>query len=388
MKEEYKMRRKLLLILIFLNWAFLYAQTPKELYPSDFENCERLIFSEKSPENNEQFYCYNEFNNMQRFLRIIGLKDKAIIHNIRLNLDVDPDKVEYLKIGKDKIRFVISGIEGYEDFNVDLAMSSYKVLSKQTGAEFWADFKDVPFKTDFVNSNNTTFVIEPYGMKIGNNQKVGFTKKENGQYFFETDAQKYTILFTQLYSTSFIMLLQKSSSNNYPYGDEVQQFYKTFLSGYKDVPTLKGIKIESVGDYVTETDSRNNKIEYRPFNSFDLTQTPWAVSSKSENKIIYGRIETKKNKKFPLNRLAIVNGFVNAEKPYLYSQNARARKILIKTNSFSFEVELEDTGNLQLINLPDTVNDGKLALTILSCYEGTKYSDIVISGLYYFVPLE
>lgn len=381
------MKRNVLLVLL-LNCFLVYAQTPKELYPSDFIDCERLLFTEKAPDNNELFYCYNEYKNTQRYLRIIGLKDNIIVHNISLQLDVDPDKVEYLKIKKDNIRFVISGIEGFEDYNVDLIMNNYKVLNKKTKDEFWKDFKDVPFKSEFKNSNNTTLLIEPYYMNINNNREHGFFRQEKGQYFFETDVQKYTILFTQLYSTSFLILLQKSNSNIYPYSNDAQQFYKTFLSGYKDIPVLKGIEIKTVGDYVIETDSKNNKIEYKPYSSFDLTQTPWAVSSKSNNKIIYGKIKTTNNTKFPLNRLVIVNGFVNAEKPYLFSQNARAKKVLINTNSFSFEVELEDTGNMQIINLPDNINDGDISLKILSSYEGTKYTDIVISGIYFFVPLE
>lgn len=118
-----------------------------------------------------------------------------------------------------------------------------------------------------------------------------------------------------------------------------------------------------------------------------MTQTPWEISSKSDNKIINGKIKEYNSNMFPINRLVIVNGFVNAEKPYLFFQNARAKKILIKTKSFSFEAELEDTGNFQLIKLPNKINESDISIKILSSYEGTKYSDIVISGIYYFVPL-
>lgn len=381
------MKRLLFVFLIFFNWISLFSQTPKELYSSDFNDCERLIFSENNNENNEILYCYNELKNRKRYLRIIGLKEKVVTHNICLQLDVDPDKVEFLKIENNHIRFVISGIEGYEDYYVDLINNSYKILSKKTNDEFWTDYKDVPFGIEFMNSNNKIIVINPYSMKIGNNLYQGFFIKENGQYFFETENQKYTILFTQFNNTSFITLLKKSSSNTYPYSNDVEQFYKTFLSGYKDLPKLEGIEVRSLGDYIIETDSGKNKIEYKPYSSFDLTQTPWAISSKSDNKIIYGAIKKYNNKTFPINQLVIVNGFVNAEKPYLYFQNARAKKVLIKTTSFSFEVELEDTGNFQLIKLPTPINDGDISIKVLSSYEGSKYSDIVISGIYYYVPL-
>ena len=378
----------LLFFLIVFNWVSLSAQSPKELYPSILKDCERLIFSEQKLDNNELIYCYYEYKDKQRYLRIIGLTENVITHNIILKLDVDPDKVEYLKVDNNIIRFVISGIEGYEDYNVDLLMNSYEVLSKKTRDEFWTDFKGVPFGTEFKNSNNLTVIINPYSLKIGNVQQKGFFIKENGQYFFETDNLKYTILFTQFYNTSFIILLQKSVSNRYPYSNNVEQFFKTFLSGYKETPRLQGVEVKSVSDYVIETDSKNNKIEYKPDNFFDLTQTPWAVSLNSNNKILKGKIKNLNNTTFPVDKLLIVNGFVNTEKPYLYFQNARAKKILIKSSGFSFEVELEDTGNFQLIKLPDTIKDGDISIEILSSYEGTKYSDIVISGIYYFVPLE
>lgn len=384
-----KMKRHVIsIVLILFNSIAVFAQTPKELYPSDFKDCERLIFSETNKETNEIFYCYNEYKNKQRYLRIIGLKEKAVTRNICLQLDVDPDIAEYLKIGDDNIRFVISGIEGYEDYYVDLVKNSYKVLSRKTNDEFWADFKDVPFGKEFTNTNKKIIVIKPYSMEVDNNQQRGIFFKENGQYFFETDTQKYTVLFTQFYNTYFLTLLKKSASNKYKYSNDAEQFYKTFLYGYKETPALSGIEVKSPDDYVIETDSGNNKIEYKPNSFFDLSQTPWAISSKSDKKIINGRVKKYNNKIFPIKHLVIVNGFVNAEKPYLYSQNARAKKILIKTKSFSFEAELEDTGNFQLIKLPDTINDADISIRILSSYEGSRYSDIVISGIYYFVPLD
>lgn len=381
------MKRKWIIIVLLFSLKNIYALTPKELYPSDFKDCGRLIFSEKNKENTEIIYCYNEYSNNQRYLRLIGLEENVIIYNIRLQLDVDPDILEYLKIQKNNIRFVISGIEGYEDYNVDLIKKSYKVLNKKSNDEFWSSFKDVPFGTQFISSDNKTIIINPYSMKIDNYDQRGFFLKENGQCFFETDNQKYTILFTELYNTSFLTLLKKDSSEKYPYSNDAEAFYNTSLTGYNKKPILKGIELQSLSDYISEIDSKNNKIEYKPNDSIELTQTPWAISSKSDNKIINGKIKEYNSNMFPINRLVIVNGFVNAEKPYLFFQNARAKKILIKTKSFSFETELEDTGNFQLIKLPNKINESDISIKILSSYEGTKYSDIVISGIYYFVPL-
>ena len=60
--------------------------------------------------------------------------------------------------------------------------------------------------------------------------------------------------------------------------------------------------------------------------------------------------------------------------------------IRISYDNSSFDVELQDIGNFQVIHLPqsiDPVSNTNIKIEILSYYPGTKYSDIVISGIYY-----
>ena len=88
-------------------------------------------------------------------------------------------------------------------------------------------------------------------------------------------------------------------------------------------------------------------------------------------------------------RLIIVNGYVNFEKPYLYEQNSRVKKIEViykntKTNnSVTQKIELEDTPNPQYIFIPENIVADEITINIIDLYKGTKYKDVAISYLGY-----
>jgi hypothetical protein len=84
-------------------------------------------------------------------------------------------------------------------------------------------------------------------------------------------------------------------------------------------------------------------------------------------------------------------GFVSYEKPYLYEENSRPKKLNISvTNKFSFVVDLLDTPNFQTIEFPNTlsVND-VILIEILDVYHGTKYEDTCINNILYdTIPID
>ena len=88
-------------------------------------------------------------------------------------------------------------------------------------------------------------------------------------------------------------------------------------------------------------------------------------------------------------KLIIVNGYVNPEKPYLYEQNSRVKTIEVvykntKTNnSVTQKIELEDTPNPQYIFIPENITADEITINIKDSYKGTKYKDIAISYLGY-----
>jgi hypothetical protein len=74
-------------------------------------------------------------------------------------------------------------------------------------------------------------------------------------------------------------------------------------------------------------------------------------------------------------------GFVSYDKPYLYRQNSRPKKIKIKRDGGEPIInELKDTPNFQPLVLPNGYA-GDIILEILEVYEGTKYADTCVSAL-------
>ena len=327
--------KQTILFIILLNIQLLFAITPKELYSDSFQNCERMIFETNNQDNNERLFCYSEIINHKRYLRLIGLAfDNSITRTIQITLDVDPDSLEYIKISNRTLRFVIGGIEGYEDFLIDLKNNTYQINEIQTKKDFWKKYDKVPFYKEYSSNKNNSYVtLYPYTLKLNNISEQGFLDNKDGVYTFQTDTNKYVLCFTEIYNTMFLYLLTNTVSNQYPYSNTVEIYFKTSLNGYKTKPLLKGVDIIKVNDYIKEEDKKSGIIEYRPVKQFDTTVTPWAVKSDSNNKSIIVNINEVSNKNFPVKHLVFLNGFVNSEKSYLYKQNSRAKTIRIKTSS-------------------------------------------------------
>ena len=87
--------------------------------------------------------------------------------------------------------------------------------------------------------------------------------------------------------------------------------------------------------------------------------------------------------------LHISIGYVSFVNPELYHENSRPKRIrLAVNNTFSFDVDLEDTPNYQTITLPRPLKANEvLQLEILDVYPGTKYTDTCINDIMYdYVP--
>jgi hypothetical protein len=115
----------------------------------------------------------------------------------------------------------------------------------------------------------------------------------------------------------------------------------------------------------------------------------WAESISGQGigeKIVF---EVKKNRtNVSFNELYISIGFVSFEKPYLYKQNSRPKKIRISyEGEYAKIIELDDTPNLQRLGhiwwptYSDSSRGKDLWLEILEVYPGTRYQDTCINFL-------
>jgi hypothetical protein len=82
----------------------------------------------------------------------------------------------------------------------------------------------------------------------------------------------------------------------------------------------------------------------------------------------------------PSENLVVLNGFVDLDRKHLYRLNARMKRVRVTGAGFEFEYEFADYVHFAQIDFPAAVT--AVRLTVLEVYEGEKYEDLAISGLF------
>lgn len=166
-----------------------------------------------------------------------------------------------------------------------------------------------------------------------------------------------------LYSQELIFLYKN---------DDVKPFFWGTSNGkgrgFERINTLKNIETDS---FLSE-----GNIQYSPNNLSSFTlETPWV-----EGVLDYGIGQKIKLPKGNVRNIYINNGYVSFDKPHLYTDNSRIKKIRItdELNDISTIVELKDTPNPQIIQFDEGLIR-ELAIEILEVYEGLKYKDTCIN---------
>ena len=157
-----------------------------------------------------------------------------------------------------------------------------------------------------------------------------------------------------------------------------------YLYDKNDVPVFDGYKygfmkkefIMPLSGISASSCLTEGKTEYSSSDLTDKIGKPW-VEGKSGNGIgEYLSFEVLKHEE-----LYISIGFIDYNKPNLYEENSRPKKLKIYLDdSFYKVVTLEDTPDFQ--KLPVKIEkDGIMKIEIIEVYEGTKYQDTCINML-------
>ena len=139
----------------------------------------------------------------------------------------------------------------------------------------------------------------------------------------------------------------------------------------------------SFDSYEAESELIEGKTVYSAENLQTIEELPW-VSAKQNG--LHDKISIKCMPREDL-YLAFYNGFQSKNKPYLYKQNSRVKKIRItyKEINKSVEFELRDTQEKQLFDMKQLYfNEGEhatLEIEILSVYPGDKYTDLCLQAI-------
>ena len=91
--------------------------------------------------------------------------------------------------------------------------------------------------------------------------------------------------------------------------------------------------------------------------------------------------------------ILMMNGYISYDKPYLYEQNSRVKKIKVehkKSGEYIF-IDVLDTPHPQSLDI-STIPEGDIRVTIADVYPGTKYDDTCIHYIFccndYYEPYE
>lgn len=124
---------------------------------------------------------------------------------------------------------------------------------------------------------------------------------------------------------------------------------------------------------------REKKKDYTINNLSSLAiETPWVEGVSG-----YGLGEKFSVKRDDENYLLIINGFISFDKPYLYKQNGRVKKLKIIGKQTGTEIicEVLDTPHPQTIDISNIIEKEDIQVMLEDVYTGSKYEDTCIQYL-------
>ena len=160
-----------------------------------------------------------------------------------------------------------------------------------------------------------------------------------------------------------IIMFATTKSFEYPYsfifpmfGFEVHRSYVNCSSFLKEK-----IKVYSV----------DNLCKY-------IVDTPWVEDVKGDGIGEGFTIVNEGNKTYPY--ILLMNGYISYEKPYLYKQNNRVKRIKVTgiTSGKSKILEVKDTPHPQTIDISFITIPEDIRIEIADVYKGSKYEDTCI----------
>jgi hypothetical protein len=242
-----------------------------------------------------------------------------------------------------------------------------------------------------INIYGQDFLTESFYLEY---PMMSFSFKDNKITFWEAgtlkDAEKNFIGTYYLENVNHINYINIQWDNNQSekylilYNNNLCYLYKNdgymYFRGFRVTNAAPGEFCFTVNYDNVQIESSSflieHNIKYSTENLNDKIGICWAegVSGNGINETLYIKMNG-------ANSLHISTGFVSFNKPYLFKENSRPRKIELSVdNKYSIIINLDDTPNFQTIKLPEELKkDEILRMKILEVYPGTKYEDTCIN---------
>jgi len=233
----------------------------------------------------------------------------------------------------------------------------------------------------------TLFNIPKEEILINYSSEMNYS--EDGSFTFSQNAKLPIISFVSFDSFELV-----NNAGILNYKNALYLYFGNYIFFSSDL-TGKGTIISTYADFNSITTSsflteKDTVYDGKTFSYYNKNLIPWVENVPGEgigewievtldNKLDYYEVNN-------LDTILISNGYVNFDKPQLYSANNRVKKIQITCpeNGMDFEAELEDTAQFQAIKLPEPLPQKKkvtVRFTIKEVYKGTRWNDTCINRI-------
>lgn len=171
-----------------------------------------------------------------------------------------------------------------------------------------------------------------------------------------------------------LILAGKSEEDKYPI------LLATTTGFYKRYPCTETVISEQVRNYKDCSSYLIEKNKDYPVKNLNILAAdfPWVEGVPGDGIGEGFTIENSWGEIYPY--LLIMNGYISYEKPYLYKQNGRVKKIKIRglKSGKSEILDVLDTPHLQTVDISFITEPEDIRIEIEDVYKGTKYDDTCI----------
>jgi hypothetical protein len=288
-------------------------------------------------------------------------------------------------------KFIIAGILYLLISTISYARDQYAFENQEYFfVAYYNDLRSPPFRFSFLDTN---FYCDIPELEQGRLEEGKFIKGTiQGRYRLETkdgyvymyvNEKKYIILYYE----SIVCILIDCANKDTFFG--LNKGSKYVYEGDANWSTFIGIIGHGLrtrtSSYLEETIG-NKKMAYDGFGEkyyYQITK-PW-VEGKPGNGIGEWR-------EFDIysdtNEILFFNGYIDPNRPDLYHANARVKEIRVSAGGESWVFPIKDTPHPQILKMPTKAISETIRFTIEDVYEGNKYTDTCIGGIYFLLVRE
>lgn len=362
-------RYVVIIVLIFYILQPIFSEIKDTKKYEDLKHCERQIFYIKN--GDEDIQCFFEFNN-KRYIRIIGSDVNGNINkNIQLSLAVDPDIVKDLSISNGFLYFILDGLEGSEEFCINLK-TNIRISPNFKVSKEYEKVKNIYYgvdsvKTVIIDSQNLINFYDDKNSVIHDfwNQSCEYMELVEGKNtILKIKYENHEKKLLALKSSVMLILYDTDTSECVFCGVALPENTRRSFTESINFPTVKSASSELKEK--TKVYASNN------IANLDL-DSPWCEGVPGNG--IGEKIELSVNAE----KMYFISGYISANKQYLFEANSRPKKITVifKEKKESKSYNLEDTPNPQIIDFGQNYS-GSITIRIDEVYEGNKYQDTCI----------